>query len=322
MFLPGVSTMKVYSFGIETVPVAGVSMEDGILIIGSVREENYKIMLLKLYYEEELKWVKFYEGKNDWEGHSIAKANNGYLIGGAVEGIATPEGGKNWKAYLAKVDENGNKIWERKYRILGNECVYSVVPVSDGILLGGESSDDSKRGFFLMKTDLKGNPLWERTLGSWEDAMFGGIIEGRGGFTLIGSVKDDSWKVIAFEFDWEGDIIGEKPLGNGMALDVTDLNGKILITGDKNGEFWVSLIGEWETTLGGGTGVAVQILDDGILVGGELEGNAIVAKLGFDGKSVWKKKLWGEGWVEALGRNIAFGVRNEGEKSVMVIERF
>ncbi|MCD6559961.1 MAG: hypothetical protein J7K57_08895, partial [Palaeococcus sp.] len=283
---------------------------------------NYKIMLLKVKKGGKPEGVKPFGGKNDWEGHSIAKVNDGYLIGGAVEDIASPEGGKNWKAYLAKVDENGNKIWERKYRILGNECVYLVVPVSDGILLGGEASDDSKRGFFLMKTDLKGNPLWERTLGSWEDAMFGGIIEGRGGFTLIGSVKDVGWSVIAFELDEEGNTIREETLGDGMALDVTDLNGKILITGVKNGEFWVSLIGEWETTLGGGTGVAVQILDDGILVGGELEGNAIVAKLGFDGKLIWKKKLWEEGWVEVLGRNIAFGVRNEGEKSVMVIERF
>jgi len=322
MFLPGVSTMKVYSFGIETVPVAGVSTEDGILIIGSVKNGNYRIMLLKLNYEGELEWFKFFGGKDDWEGHSIARVNDGYLIGGAVEGVATPEGGRDWKAYLAKINKNGDRVWEKKYHILGNECVYSIVPVSDGILLGGEASDDSKRGFFLMKTDFKGDPLWKRTLGAWDDAMFGGIVEGKDGFTLIGSVKDDSWKVIAFEFDWEGDIIGEKPLGNGMALDVRDLNGKIFITGDKNGEFWVSLIGEWETTLREGAGTAIQLLNDGILVGGELNGNAIVAKLSFDGKLVWKKKLWKNGWVEVLGKGVALGVKEEGGKMVMIIKQF
>jgi len=135
-------------------------------------------------------------------------------------------------------------------------------------------------------------------------------------------VKDDSWKVIAFEFDWEGDIIGEKPLGNGMALDVRDLNDKILITGDKNGEFWVSLTGEWETTLGEGAGTAIQLLNDGILVGGELNGSAIVAKLGFDGKLIWKKKLWENGWIEVLSENLAFGVREEKEKMAMIVEIF
>ena len=74
--------------------------------------------------------------------------------------------------------------------------------------------------------------------------MFGGIVEGKDSFTLTGSVKDGNWKVISFEFNWEEDIIGEKALGNGIALDVRDLNNKILITGDKNGEFWVSLTGE------------------------------------------------------------------------------
>ncbi|NJE13244.1 hypothetical protein [Thermococcus sp. LS2] len=312
--------MRIYTVGKETVPVAGVSMEDGILIIGSVRNENYKIMLLKLNKEGELEWFKLFGGKNDWEGHSIAKINSDYLIGGAVEGIATPEGGKSWKAYLAKVDGNGNKIWERKYRILGNECVYSTVPLDDGILLGGEVSDGSRRGFFVMKTDLKGNPLWKRTLELWENVLFGDIIEGKGSSTLIGSVKDAGWSVIAFELDEEGNTIGEKILGDGMALDVTDLNGKILITGDKNGEFWVSLIGEWETTLGEGTGTAIQILNDGILVAGELDGSAIVAKLGFDGKLIWKKKLWEDGWVEVLGKNITLGVREKGDRMEMAVQ--
>ncbi|WP_457752905.1 hypothetical protein [Thermococcus sp.] len=86
-----------------------------------------------------------------------------------------------------------------------------------------------------MKTDLGGNLLWKRTLGAWEDAIFGGLIEGEEDFILIGSVKDAGWSVVAFELDEEGNTIGEKTLGEGIALDVTDLNGKILITGDKNG---------------------------------------------------------------------------------------
>ncbi|RLF73178.1 hypothetical protein DRN48_04620 [Thermococci archaeon] len=102
--------------------------------------------------------------------------------------------------------------------------------------------------------------------------MFGCIVEGKDSFTLTGSVKDGNWKVISFEFNWEGDIIGEKPLGNRIALDVRDLNGKILITGDKNGEFWVSLTGEWEATLGEGAETAIQLLNDGILVGGSSTG--------------------------------------------------
>ncbi len=105
-------------------------------------------MLIKLNYEEELEWFKLFGGKNDWEGHSVAKANNGYLIGGAVEGIATPDGGKSWKAYLAKIDGNGNKIWERKYRILGNECVYSITPLKTAFFWAVKPRTAAKGAFF------------------------------------------------------------------------------------------------------------------------------------------------------------------------------
>ncbi|WP_457752904.1 hypothetical protein [Thermococcus sp.] len=70
----------------------------------------------------------------------------------------------------------------------------------------------------------------------------------------------------------------------------------------RTGEFWVSLIGEWETTLGEGVGTAIQILNDEILVDGELDGSAIAVKLGFDGKLIWRKKLWENGWVEVVKR--------------------
>ena len=114
---------------------------------------------------------------------------------------------------------------------------------------------------------------------------------------------------------------GETPR-NRIALDVRDLNGKILITGDKNGEFWVSLTGEWEATLGEGAETAIQLLNDGILVGGELNGSAIVAKRGFDGKLLWKKKLWENGWIEILSEKLALGVREEKEKMAMIVEIF
>ncbi|NJE26892.1 hypothetical protein E3E22_09765 [Thermococcus sp. MV5] len=312
--------MRIYSFGEETVPAAGISTEDSILIIGSVRTENYKIMLLKLNYGEELKWVKFYEGKEDWEGHSIAKANNGYLIGGAVEGTASPEGGRGWKAYLAKVDENGNKIWERKYRILGNECVYSILPVQGNFLLGGEASDGEGKHLFGMGVDFKGNPLWTKTLGPWKDAVFTGLIKLNEGPVLVGSIKENGWKVISFEF-CGGDNIEQKVLDSGIALTVVELNGRPLPAGYRKEELWVSLIGEWELTLGKGVATTVLPVEDGILVGGELEGNAVILKLDFDGRVLWKEELWEDGCIEAVRGGIAVGVREEGEEIVMAIYR-
>ncbi|NJD99714.1 hypothetical protein E3E26_07970 [Thermococcus sp. LS1] len=312
--------MRTYSFGVETVPVALA----GDLIVGSVHDgKNYRIMLAKLCGEE-IKEVKFLSGKNDWEGHCVTKLDDGYLIGGAVEGIATPEGGRNWKAYLAKINEDLEVLWEWKYRILGNECVYSILSLSDGFLLGGEASDENGRSLFLMKVDREGNPIWTRTLGPWKDAVFGGLLRRKDILTLIGSVKEEGWRVTAFDFNGEGNLTGKRELTEGIALSMTKLDGRTLIAGYKGRDFWVALVGEgisWEVTLGEGTATAILQEEDGILVGGELGGKAAVLKLDFDGKPLWKKELWENGWMEALGKNIALGVREEGEKTVMVIQR-
>jgi len=99
--------MKTYTFGKETVPVA-IAKD---IIVGSVHDgRNYKIMLARVDGEEIVE-TRFLAGKNDWEGHSIAKLADGYIIGGAVEGKATPDGGNGWNAYLARLDERLNVLW-------------------------------------------------------------------------------------------------------------------------------------------------------------------------------------------------------------------
>ena len=48
----------------------------------------------------------------------------------------------------------------------------------------------------------------------------------------------------------------------------------------------------------------------------------MVVKLGFDGKLIWKKKRWENGWIEVLSENLALGVREEKEKMAMIVEIF
>ncbi|WP_297072396.1 hypothetical protein [Thermococcus sp.] len=178
--------MRTHSFGAETVPVALA----GDLLIGSVHDgKAYKLMLARLDGEE-IEELKFLSGKNDWEGHSIAKLKDGYLIGGAAEGVATSDGGNGWKAYVAKLSDNLKVLWGRKLKILGNEAVYSILPDRSGAFIAGETSDERGRGFFIGRTTLEGEPLWLRTLGPWDDAVISGLVELDGKLFLIGSLKE------------------------------------------------------------------------------------------------------------------------------------
>lgn len=151
--------MRTHSFGVETVPAALA----GDLAIGSVHDgKAYKIMLARLDGEE-IKELRFLSGERDWEGHSIAKLKDGYLIGGALEGVATQDGGEGWKAYVARLDDGLNVIWEKKLKIPGNEAVYSILPIKGRALIAGETSDGEGRAFSSGRLRLKVNPTGSKT---------------------------------------------------------------------------------------------------------------------------------------------------------------
>ncbi|NJF26027.1 hypothetical protein [Thermococcus sp. Bubb.Bath] len=307
--------MKTYSFGVETVPVA---LADD-LLIGSVHDgRNYRIMLARMTGEEVLE-TRFLGEKNDWEGHSIARIEGGYMIGGAVEGEATPEGGKGWKAYVARLDEELNVLWERKIETRGNECVYSILPVGDSIFIAGESGRTGNRGFFVGMLSMDGELLWLKDFGGWEDVVTASLLLGERP-RLVGSVKDRYWKVVAFDFDSDGNLAGHETITEGgISLTAVLWNGKLLLAGYSDEDLWI-WGGEWEVTLLNGAATSLLPLEDGILVGGEVGRTALLMELDSSGEILWKKPLWERGWVEVLTWEIGAGVKGEDEKTVMAVE--
>ncbi|WP_297466927.1 hypothetical protein [Thermococcus sp.] len=309
--------MKTYSFGIETVPTA----LDGDLLAGSVHDgRNYKIMLARLD-KEEIKELGFLSGENDWEGHSVAKLDGDYLIGGAVEGVATPDGGNGWKAYVARLDKSLNVIWERKLKILGNEALYSILPDREGAFITGETSNGRDRGFFIGRITLEGEVLWLRKLGLWSDAVISSLIELGGKPVLVGSLKEEKWGVKAFEFTGNGELVAERELADGTALTAAEIGGKIIVGGYRGSDLWV-WSESWEATLPNGVVTSLLPVESGLLGGGEVEGKAVVIKLDPKGEILWKRELWERGWVEVLSKSFALGVREEEGKTVMVASKF
>ncbi len=307
--------MRTHSFGVETVPVALA----GDLLIGSVHDgKAYKLMLARLEGGE-IKELKFLSGKKDWEGHSISKLKDGYLIGGAVNGVATPDGGEGWKGYVARLDANLKVLWERKLEILGNEAVYSILPDRDGAFIAGETSNGRDRGFFIGRITLEGEVLWLRTLGPWSDAVISGLVELDGRLFLVGSVKERKWKVKTFEFTGNGELVAERELADGTALTAIEIGGKIVLGGYKGSDLWV-WSESWEATLPNGVVTSLLPVENGLLAGGEVEGKAVVIKLDPKGEILWKRELWERGWVEVLSKSFALGVREEEGKTVMVVE--
>ena len=304
--------MRIYSFGTETVPVAMA----GDLVVGSVHDgKNYKIMLARLDGEE-IAETRFLAGENDWEGHSALNLGDGYLIGGAVEGIATPEGGEGWKAFLARLDERLKVLWELKLNVRNNGAVYSIIPAEDGVFIAGETGRPGDKGFFIGKVSPEGKLLWLKDFGSWKDAVFTALLLSENGPMVIGSVKEDRWTVRAFEFSRDGESFSKEVLVEGIALTACHWNEKLVLAGYRGENFWVQ-VGDQGIELGEGSATSVLPAGERLLVGGELEGNAVFVEItGGKEPKVWE--LWENGWVEVLGGEIAAGVTGDWE---MVIAR-
>jgi len=305
--------MRTYSFSTETVPTALA----GDLLVGIVHDgKNYRIMLARLDGEEIVE-TRFLEGENDWEGHGGVKLDDGYLIGGSVEGTATPEGGEGWKAYLARLDGNLNVLWELKLDVRSNGAVHSILPTGDGIIIADETGRPGNRGFFMGKVSPEGELLWLKDFGSWDDVLFTALLPSGSGLKLIGSVKDGRWEVRAFDFDENGELRGEEALAEGIALTACLWNGELVLAGYRGEDFWLR-IGERDVELGKGSATSLLPLKNKLLVGGELEGNAVVVEIA-GGKEPKVRELWEDGWVEVLGGGIVAGVTKDWK---MVIARF
>ncbi|WP_232460894.1 hypothetical protein [Thermococcus gorgonarius] len=150
--------------------------------------------------------------------------------------------------------------------------------------------------------------------------MISGLFELNGKPVLVGSVKEEKWKVKAFEFTENGELIRESELGKGIALTAAEMGGKIILGGYKGSDLWV-WGRDWEVTLPNGSATSLLPTKDGLLIGGEVEGKAAVIKLDLKGEILWKREPWERGWVEVLGKGVALGVKEEEGKTVIVVER-
>jgi len=123
-------------------------------------------------------WRRTYGSRDkDYEAQCFAVTPDDYLVGGCSEGYASPDGGKDWKAFLFKVSSDGRRVWKRPYRLRGNECVYFILAEDDGVMLMGET----EKSLFFMKTDEQAKEMDEVLwLGRKRSDSSGVIPEGRG----------------------------------------------------------------------------------------------------------------------------------------------
>lgn len=121
----------------------------------------------------------------------VQTSDGGYLIAG----ITNSFGGGGYDGYVAKIDEEGNLLWEHAYGGSDWDFINSISNTPDGgsIVAGQTYSNGSGGGdAWVLKLDDVGTVQWERTYGGSE-ADFAHCIIGTvdGGYMIAGGFTTD-----------------------------------------------------------------------------------------------------------------------------------
>ncbi|KAF9123014.1 hypothetical protein BGX30_001663 [Mortierella sp. GBA39] len=205
-----------YDWGSSTAYRAIETKDGGYLIAGNTGEEFEPIrqlFLIRLDASGNVVWQKVLDAQGyDQNPKAIVETEDGsFLIAGSgiVHWVAYD------RAYIAKIDQNGNTLWYNQYSFSGSDYLTDLIPASDGgyIAVGhaGMVEYESREhdAMLVMKIDDQGKEVWSKQ-----------TVEPRSGWT--------AYSVIPAE-DGGYMILSRKSVnGNGVpVLTKTDLTGQV-----------------------------------------------------------------------------------------------
>ena len=228
-------------------------------------DETFDYWVLKFDSEDQIEWQKTYGGESDDRGSSIIQTQDG---GYAILGSSTSNSGDITQNaglqdyWLAKLNGNGNILWQKSFGFQGNDSGISVIQTNDqGYLISGildvtasggqgNSSRSYNRhaggDYWVLKLDVLGNLEWSRYFGgNFTDTPEGIVQTSDNGFIIAGrsdsSDTDISSNIGSYDF-WVikispiGDLIWETSFGGSQideARAITSTNdGNFIIAGD------------------------------------------------------------------------------------------
>ena len=242
----------------------------GYVVAGSTQSFDVGLRdayLLKLGGEGDLAWERTY-GSPGWESaQAVVLCEDG---GFALAGWSMPLGGESRDLYVVRVDQKGERVWQRTYDVGGWEEAGCVVETGDGGLLvcGTVTYESDGSDAYLLRVDKDGYRVWEKVcdLRHWDHAHC--VIRTHDGFVALGETfpSDGDSDILVMKVDEYGDTIWRKTYGAGGADSAR---------------------------------IAVKTNDGCLVIGGhtEREGHEgpYLLKIDHDGNVIWERLLQWEG---------------------------
>lgn len=110
------------------------------------------VWIFKLDNQGNIVWEKTYGGDKHDGAFSIIKTTDG---GYAIAGYTYSKGVDGHEAWIIKLDNNGNIIWDKAYGGREVQCAYSIIQTTDGgyAIVGTGLNNNT----FILKLDSEGN---------------------------------------------------------------------------------------------------------------------------------------------------------------------
>jgi len=147
-----------------TVPITQTTDSGYIFATGtfSFGAGSMDALVVKLDSEGTILWQKTYGGIEDETAFSIQESSaGGYIVAGTTYSFGAGED----DAWILRLDNAGNAIWQKVYGGYSWDFAKSIQQTTDGnyVFVGGGNSFSSTDGLWVVKLDIFGNIIWQNT---------------------------------------------------------------------------------------------------------------------------------------------------------------
>jgi len=158
--------------------------------------------VIKLDAKGNMKWENSFGGTGWDEIFSIVQTKDGSFV---ATGCVWSKGAGRGDIYIAKLNKNGDLVWDKTFGGSENDEAYSIIQTDDeGYAVTGITvlEDTGDRDIWVIKLDKDGNKVWDKTLGGASEDWANSIIQDKNGNYIvagwtksIGAGKTDVWIV-------------------------------------------------------------------------------------------------------------------------------
>lgn len=200
--------------------------DGGFVAVGQVSQPNQAAIVLKVDANGNMVWQKFYSLAQGIQ--VIATANNGFVVGGGLNGV-----------WLMKCDANGDAIWNKRYTNVGFDRTYRFSTTADGgYILSCETLQGANHGIqmYIVKTDANGTLEWAKSFGgNYDDNGWGVQQTPEGGYLMSGYTNMDTlaqgdYNIMLVKLSPSGQVVWKRIYDDQFHTD--DMSYNMVKTGD------------------------------------------------------------------------------------------